>query len=146
MSDFSRERLMYVRLIILAILWIPAWLHSANPPPSIPTSLASVSLDETKLRVHFIDIGPGLAMLIETPGDRKHIFVDGGKWGLTKMMAYLDRFIGTDDVDIAIVTHPDFDHFSGVKKIFRKYDVGQFWSTGYTSDKLSAANSAVHHF
>jgi beta-lactamase superfamily II metal-dependent hydrolase len=130
---------MYLRLIFAAILSIPAWLQAANPPPSIPKPLSSVTLDQTKLRVHFIDIGPGLAMLIETPGDRKHIFIDGGKWGLTQMMAYIDMFVGTDDVDIAIVTHPDFDHFSGLRKIFRTYDVGQFWSTGYTSDKLSGS-------
>ena len=82
-------------VLIFVLLCPPAWLPAASPPPAVPTPLASVTLDETKLSVHFIDIGPGLAMLIETPGDGKHIFVDCGKWGLAQMMADLDRFIRT---------------------------------------------------
>ena len=38
-----------------------------------------------------------------------------------------------------IVTHPDFDHFAGMRRIFGKYDVGQLWYTGYDSDALSAS-------
>ncbi len=37
------------------------------PPPTTTTDLSNVTLDERRLRVHFIDIGPGLAALIETP-------------------------------------------------------------------------------
>ena len=47
----------------------------------VPTRLNDVQLDESLLRVHFIDVGAGLAILIETPGDRLHMFVDGGDQG-----------------------------------------------------------------
>jgi len=35
----------------------------ATDPPGPAVPLHTVTLDSTKLRVHFIDIGPGLAML-----------------------------------------------------------------------------------
>lgn len=129
-----------IRLTVgLSLLIVPA-VFAQNPPgPAVP--LDTVTLDSTKLRVHFIDIGPGLAMLIETPGDRQHIFVDGGKWGLTDMSKYVKRFVPTSSpktpIDIAIVTHADSDHYVGMMRIFDTYDVRQFWSTGYESEKLA---------
>jgi hypothetical protein len=73
-------------------------------PPGAAVALDSVTLDATKLRVHFIDVGPGLAVLIETPNDRKHVFIDGGKWGLADMQVYVEHFVPTaSPIDTAIV-------------------------------------------
>ena len=41
------------------------WGQGDDPlalPPGVAVPLDTVTLDSTKLRVHFIDIGPGLAM------------------------------------------------------------------------------------
>jgi competence protein ComEC len=88
------------------------------------------------LRVHFIDIGNGLAMLIETPGDRKHIFVDGGDKGLDDMEDYVRKFVGNRPVDIAIVTHADKDHYYGMHRILDNFTVKEFWNTGYRHRKV----------
>ncbi len=127
--------------VILSALLTSCALAQAPPGAAVP--LANVNLNEARLRVHFIDIGPGMAALIETPGG-VHVFVDGGKWGLADMMTYLERFVGADNsvVDIAIVTHPDFDHFAGMRKVFTKYSVQQFWYTGYDSTALSPSWAA----
>ncbi len=82
-----------------------------------------------------------MAVLIETPQDRSHIFVDGGKWGLDDMDTYLHHFAdpSSTNIDVAVVTHPDFDHFSGMRRVFGEYSVRQFWHTGYNSEDLSAS-------
>jgi beta-lactamase superfamily II metal-dependent hydrolase len=110
-------------------------------PPGAAVALADVDLDETTLKVHFIDIGPGLAVLIETPNDNRHVFIDGGKWGLADMETYVEKFVGAEDseIDVAIVTHPDFDHYKGMVRIFDNYRVGEFWYTGYASDELPSS-------
>ncbi|MEE8169847.1 MAG: MBL fold metallo-hydrolase, partial [Phycisphaerae bacterium] len=117
----------------------------AQDPPGTAIPLADVELDESKLRVHFIDIGPGLAMLIETPGDRRHIFIDGGKWGLDGLQSYLERFVhdvtssgfSARPIDAAIVTHADSDHYKGLSRLLKNnFRVGEFWYTGYESDEL----------
>lgn len=107
------------------------------PTVALTVDQAQQQLDTDHLRVHFIDIGPGLAVLIQTPQNRRNIFIDGGKWGLSDMMEYVAEFVPDDDtMDLAIVTHADYDHYSGMGKIFTKYDVGEFWYTGYTSEDL----------
>ena len=114
-------------------------IFAQNPaPPGAAVALNAVNLDATRLRVHFIDVGPGMAVLIETPNDRRHVFVDGGKWGLAHMAQYVAHFAppATTPIDIAIVTHPDFDHFAGMRRVFNTHRVGQFWYTGYDSTSL----------
>ncbi|MCH7702576.1 MAG: MBL fold metallo-hydrolase [Planctomycetes bacterium] len=121
---------------VLSLLVVPTVFAQSPPGPAV--LLDTVTLDPTKLRVHFIDIGPGLAVLIETPHDRRHIFVDGGKWSLDEMMTYVGHFVSPPlPIDIAIVTHADTDHYKGMKRIFETYEVGQFWNTGYESDTLA---------
>ena len=135
-----RMRLLLALLVLSGVLQ-PAY---GQRPPGDAIPLSQVSLDESRLRVHFIDIGPGLAMLIETPNDRMHIFVDGGMWGLDGMETYVRNFVDDDEpIDIAIVTHPDFDHYAGMRRIFSRYEVSQFWYTGYDSDRLASGWDGV---
>ena len=49
-------------------------LSAAQSPPGAAVPLNQVRLDENTLRVHFIDIGGGLAALIEIPGG-KHMLI-----------------------------------------------------------------------
>lgn len=110
----------------------------AVSPPTSTTKLSDVSLDEDRLRVHFIDVGAGLAILIETPGDRMHIFVDGGDQGSRQMKKYVKKFVGDDAIDAHIVTHADQDHFYNFSRLYDNYEVREFWYTGYDSSTLRA--------
>ena len=122
--------------MVLACLLVTGGSAWAVDPPTQQVALSEVELDENLLRVHFIDVGNGLAILIETPGDRAHLFVDGGDEGLNNMERYVRKFVEDNPIDIAIVTHADHDHYYGLNRILDSYDVHQFWNTGYTSRKL----------
>lgn len=99
---------------------------------------AVTTLDKTKLRVHFIDVGTGLAIFIQTPNDRKNIFIDGGKEAGEKIIDYVDHFHPKNsNIDLALVTHPDNDHFYGMMKIFDSYAVKEFWYSGYDNEALT---------
>ena len=112
-------------IFLLTVLKIP--VAQAINPPTQQVELSQVHLDEGKLRVHFIDVGAGLASLIETPGG-KHIMIDGGDSGLDELMTYLSSFVPVEsEIDIAIVTHPHRDHYLGMQKVFNTYKVNQFW-------------------
>jgi beta-lactamase superfamily II metal-dependent hydrolase len=115
----------------------------AAEPPQSKTSLAKVQTEESKLRVHFIDVSAGLAVLVETPGDRKHIMIDGAYQGRKDLNKYIANFVNSDDepIDIAMVTHADQDHFYGFIQIFKDYDVYEFWNTGYSSPPLKKKTS-----
>ena len=59
-----RRTILFPTVILSALLTSCAL---AQAPPGAAVPLATVNLDEARLRVHFIDIGPGMAALIETP-------------------------------------------------------------------------------
>lgn len=135
------------RLLGVLLLVVMASPVVALDPPGPAVKLTDVQLDKTKLRVHFIDIGPGLAVLVQTPDDRRTVFIDGGKWGTDDMLRYVEHFVpagkvgdtatpNAKPIDLAIVTHADLDHYAGMKKVFAAYDVREFWHSGYSSSKV----------
>jgi len=96
------------------------------------------------LKVHFIDIGGGDAILINTPSNKK-ILIDGGfSWQERKLASieyktYLDEYLADDIVDIMVITHPDYDHFGGFAEVLQYSTVKQVWASGYDSDELSGS-------
>lgn len=75
-----------------------------------------------KLRVSFLDVGQGDAILIQTPSG-KNILVDGGpsaviRTRLSHEMSYFDN-----DIDVMVATHPDADHVTGLIPVLEKYNV-----------------------
>ncbi len=110
-------------------------------PPTDTVDLEDADFDASSLRVHFIDVGAGMAVLVETPGDALRIFIDGGKAGRDELEAYLEHTVEDKRIDIAIVTHADYDHIRGMIDVFADYDVGEFWYTGYESRVLADATN-----
>ena len=97
---------------------------------------------QKNLIMTFIDVGHGDSILLEFPRG-KRMLIDGG--GL-----YEDRFdIGKNviapflwkkkirRIDILVLTHPDPDHFKGLKFIASQFSIGQFWDNGHKGDSES---------
>ena len=85
------------------------------------------------LKVIFFAVGQGDAGFIETP-QRHQILIDGGPGSvilekLGKSMPFYDRTI-----DLIILTHPEFDHLSGLNEILKKYKVSNILWTGIVRD------------
>lgn len=75
-----------------------------------------------KLRVSFLDVGQGDAILVQTPGGHD-MLIDGGptREVLAKLayeMGYFDR-----GLDVVIATHGDADHVTGLIPVLETYDV-----------------------
>ncbi len=125
------KRIFFVGLILLVAIQ-----SFAVEPPGSVRNHDSVTLDSQTLRVHFIDIGAGLAVLVQTPGNRKALFVDGGDQGYEKLREYMDHFVPGDRIDSLIVTHADQDHFYNASRLLDRYDFGEFIYSGYTSTTI----------
>ncbi len=82
---------------------------------------------------YFLDVGQGDSELVVFPGGMK-IMTDAGPaasspaaviGALEKVLPQNDRYI-----DIAIISHPDSDHFAGYLDILDRYEIGAFLYNG----------------
>ncbi len=86
------------------------------------------------LRVHFIDVGEGDAILIQMP-DNKNILIDSGNLSAGyKVIKYL-KSIKISRLDCIIVTHMHPDHVGGIFHILPKIRTNLIYYNGYRPKK-----------
>ena len=90
-----------------------------NPPPEWP-----VGRPHDALRIHFLDVGPGLCVLMECPStdarERAMALVDCGsktpnvRYSLSpeSVKAYLDRYLDQATEYSVYISHADVDHYN----------------------------------
>lgn len=79
-----------------------------------------------QLKVHFIDVGQGDAILVETPSH--NILIDGGERGNT-VLNYLEEQ-GVSELDLIIATHPHSDHIGGLINVLETLPVKEIIDSG----------------
>src|SRR3989338_216091 len=85
------------------------------------------------LRVSFLDVGQGDAVLIEAPNGNQLLYDAGPPSGaslraLAREMAFWDR-----SIDIVVFSHPDMDHIGAFPEIFKRYKIGAVLEPGATA-------------
>lgn len=66
--------------------------------------------------------------LYGTRDDYKVVVIDGGfKESGEKLVEHVKKYYNTDVVDLAILTHPDADHASGLEVVLNELTVKQLW-------------------
>lgn len=91
--------------------------------------------DDSKLRVHFIDVGQGDATLLESNGD--FVLIDAGELDYAeKVVSYIKKQ-GADRLKYAVVTHPHYDHFGGMRTVINKVDTENFITVETDCDTFS---------
>jgi competence protein ComEC len=94
-----------------------------------------LSSSQEELRIVFLDIGQGDAILIQT--ETKNVLIDGGP---DRGIVYkLDQYIAAHQrkIDLMILTHPDGDHLNGLVEVLRRWPVKNFLETGVKSSSPS---------
>lgn len=114
--QYWREIILGILLVSNIVLWI--FVYQERPGP---------------LKVAFLDIGQGDAILVETP-THKHLLLDGGpnKSVVTELGRNLP--FGARNIDVMIESHPDRDHIGGLPEVVSRYRVGLFLEPGVESE------------
>jgi beta-lactamase superfamily II metal-dependent hydrolase len=87
------------------------------------------SVQQPEMKVHFINVGQGDSMLIETPSG-KNILIDGGPPEAgKKAVAYLSKH-HIKKIDLLVATHPDIDHIGGLIPVLKKVKVEKVLDSG----------------
>lgn len=88
----------------------------------------SLSGEDSDLRIHFLDVGYGDSILIESA--HGVLLVDAGeKKYAQRLLDYLsDRRIHT--IDVALITHPHKNHFEGFLPLLKKVKIRRLFING----------------
>ncbi|MBR2337647.1 MAG: MBL fold metallo-hydrolase [Clostridia bacterium] len=122
-----------VLIIVIAVAFldfkfrfgIVNWGSILNESQSDSAVISEV--DEIKdLKITFIDVGQGDAILITFP-DGKNMLVDAGE-GYNSVKGKLDEYLTADGekikLDYVVATHTDGDHIGSMAYIYENYEVG----------------------
>ena len=79
--------------------------------------------EDTILRVHFIDVGQGDAILIQSNGS--HMLIDAGeRYNSDNLINYL-KDNGVIKLEYVIATHPHSDHIGSLAEVIDSFQIGK---------------------
>jgi beta-lactamase superfamily II metal-dependent hydrolase len=88
--------------------------------------LCGASSLNAQLNVSVINVGQGDAIFIELPSGR-NVLIDGGPKA-APLMDFLETK-GIKTLDNVVLTHPHGDHYTGLRAVFAKMSVANFYDT-----------------
>ncbi|MGI6038066.1 MAG: DNA internalization-related competence protein ComEC/Rec2 [Limnochordia bacterium] len=96
--------------------------------------------NQKDLRITFIDVGQGNAILLEFP-QKKTMLIDGGgrpytDVGANILLPFL-RHQGIRRIDVLVCTHPHEDHYLGLITVLENLEVGQIIDNGQRGPRSS---------
>ncbi|MGC9599184.1 MAG: hypothetical protein ABSE18_02245 [Minisyncoccia bacterium] len=96
-------------------------------------SASGVAPTSASTHEYFLDVGQGDSELVVFPSGAKIMTDAGPKAGQTSaVIDALEKVLPQNDryIDIAIISHPDSDHFAGYLDILDRYEIGAFIYNG----------------
>lgn len=93
-------------------------------------------------RDYFLDVGQGDSEMIIFPGNVK-IVTDAGPDG--SIVSSLGRVLPSDDhyIDLAVISHPQLDHFNGFNYLLDSYHFGAFLMNGRSDGEVKEWKALV---
>jgi competence protein ComEC len=89
---------------------------------------------------YFLDVGQGDSELVVLPGNIA-VMTDAGP--RAAVVGDLQRILPGNYIDVAIISHPQLDHFNGYNFILDHYHIGAFIYNGRDDDPPNAAWSGL---
>ena len=134
---FAAAFVLVLVLVLLHFFYFPLdylWVKFSNPDIA--------ARKEGELRVHFVDVGQGDAVIAELP-DGGTMLIDAGSEAYASRSALL-RYIhalGIGRFDYLVLTHPDEDHAGGMDDVLRCFGAARAFipfATRYAPDSSYA--------
>jgi len=146
---FKKGFLLSILATILAVAYL--WFNAGQLNLSSTASQA----ESDKLKISFLDVGQGDAILIQSPQGQK-ILIDGGE-SSDKLLEDLGQELGWFDrgLNYVFLTHPHADHVKGLNGLFDRFKIEQavgtlvnhnssaykFWLDSLVTKKIKVINS-----
>ncbi len=116
-------------LIGVAVASLFLGRQGKSEPPVTEEKKDQQTLSNKPMSVHYIDVGQGDAIFIETPNG-KTMLIDGGKKSQGEKVVSFIKDKGYETVDYVVATHPDADHIGGLISVLEQLNVKRFIDSG----------------
>ncbi len=117
-------------LIIAFLLICLSFVFSACSPES--SKSVNTSSESNELKIHYIDIGQGDSILVQTKD--KNMLIDAGtRKNSDNLISYLKKQ-NIKKLDYVIATHPHEDHIGGMPKVIDKFEISNFYAPKKTAN------------
>lgn len=114
-------------LLLAGLLGLTGCTMAGAPAASKgPDYLRDSVLDQSGLKVLFLDVGQGASQLLVSPNG-KTMLIDAGDNDKEQLMLDYMKKYGITKLDIIIGTHPDADHIGGLDKVIDHLDIGKVY-------------------
>lgn len=110
-------------IVLLLCIFLLAGCTEAVKTEKIPVTAGH------EMQVHFIEVGQGDSILIESPSG-KTMLIDGGVKGAGQQIVSYLKELGINKLDIVVATHPDADHIGGLIPVLDNMTIEQFYDSG----------------
>ncbi len=117
---FEWGALSYAFLAVSTLVATAAGPVAATAPPTI-----GLSASDTVLRVTFLNVGQGDAVLLQAP-EGQTALIDAGRGNVVPLL----REMGVERIDLLVATHPHADHIGGMAGVIASFPVRFFMDNG----------------
>ena len=109
---------------VFPALFVPVALAAGPVADSAPPATSPFPAD-TVLRVTFLDVGQGDAVLLQAP-EGQTALIDAGRGDVVPLL----RELGVERIDLLVATHPHADHIGGMAGVIASFPVRFFMDNG----------------
>lgn len=145
----KKSRIFGLTVIVVILCWLAGGCASRNQsqqgnsifpaPPGHLQVEKDIQADQRSkniLKVHFIDVGQGDAILIQTPAGQ-NMLVDAGENDCGSLVVNYLISQGVKDLDIVVGTHPHSDHIGGLDTVINRLPVKNIFMPKVTNTTQS---------
>ncbi|HPZ09965.1 MAG TPA: ComEC/Rec2 family competence protein [Candidatus Eremiobacteraeota bacterium] len=108
-------------ITLLLVIFLLSSCCNIEPDSKTPSPPSPVFL-----KMHFIDVGQGDSILVETPGGKNMLIDAGDNSEGERVVSYIEKE-GIKRLDVIVATHPDSDHIGGMDNVVESFDVGKIY-------------------
>lgn len=98
-----------------------------------------------EIGVVYLNAGQGDATIVRLPNG-KVMVIDCNIDNSPENIAEYLRNAGVKRIDYLVITHPHYDHMSGMKEIVDNFEVGEVWTTRFRRTKESESQESYEKF
>ncbi len=110
-------------IVVLLCIFLLAGCTEAIKTERVPVTAGD------EMRVHFMEVGQGDSILIESPNGKTMLIDAGVKGAGQQVVSYLKE-LGVNKLDKVVATHPDADHIGGLIPVLHAIPIEQFYDSG----------------